>query len=109
VDAFPEEPDPEAEAVPFDARAHEETWADMLRCQAEGLYPAAFAAVRSPVRMVHGAWDPHPGRAIRDALLPFLPHLEYAELPRCGHEPWREREGRGAFFAAVREALLRAP
>ena len=32
----------------IDARAHEETWADMLRLQTEGVYPAAFAAIKVP-------------------------------------------------------------
>src|SRR5262249_13360946 len=30
-----------------DARAHHETWNDMLRLQADGIYPAAFAAIKS--------------------------------------------------------------
>jgi pimeloyl-ACP methyl ester carboxylesterase len=31
-----------------DARAHHETWDDMVRLQAEGIYPAAFAAIKVP-------------------------------------------------------------
>ncbi len=31
-----------------DARAQRETWADMIRLQAEGIYPAAFASIKSP-------------------------------------------------------------
>jgi hypothetical protein len=37
-----------------DARTHEETWDEMLRLQTEGIYPAAFAAIKVPVLMVHG-------------------------------------------------------
>ncbi|MCL4401125.1 MAG: alpha/beta hydrolase, partial [Acidobacteria bacterium] len=43
-----------------DGRGHEETWRDMLRLQSEGVYPAAFAGIRSAVLMLHGAFDPHP-------------------------------------------------
>lgn len=92
----------EAEAPgPVDAAANAALWADMLRLQAEGIYPAAFAAIRSPLLMLHGAEDPHPGRLIRDSLLPFLPQLEYREFPRCGHYPWRERAARTEFFALL--------
>ncbi|HEU4395585.1 MAG TPA: alpha/beta hydrolase, partial [Planctomycetota bacterium] len=45
-------------------RAHRESWEDMLRLQAEGVYPAAFATIVRPVLMLHGADDPHPGPAI---------------------------------------------
>jgi pimeloyl-ACP methyl ester carboxylesterase len=87
--------------VDFDARANDETWRDYLRCEAAGLYPPRFAAIRSPVLMLHGAYDPHPGALIRQSLLPHLPHLEYVEIERTGHEPWRERHGRDPFFETL--------
>jgi pimeloyl-ACP methyl ester carboxylesterase len=95
------------ENEPFDARAHSDTWDDMLRLQAEGVYPAAFAAFRAPVLMLHGAADPHPGSMIRASLAPYLPQLEYREWARCGHYPWLEREVRDEFFSTLRSWLLR--
>jgi len=95
------------EREPFDAAGHEQTWQDMLRLQGEGVYPAAFAAIRSPVLMLHGSHDPHPGPMIRDGLRPLIPQLEYHELARCGHHPWQERAAREEFFAVLREWLLR--
>ena len=81
-----------------DARGNRESWHDMLRLQVEGVYPAAFARVTCPVLMLHGDADPHPGRPIHASLSPHVRRLEYHELARCGHEPWRERHARGAFF-----------
>lgn len=104
-DPLPPEEDPEAEAVPFDMRAHGETWNDMVRLQAEAVYPVAFAAIKAPVLMLHGDCDPHPGDMIRASLVPYLPHLEYRELARCGHSPWRERAARDEFFAVLRAWL----
>lgn len=89
----------------YDARAYQQTWDDMVRQQGEGVYPAAFAAIESPVLMLHGAVDPHPGRMIRDSLAPLIPQLEYREWKRCGHYPWLEREVRIEFFAVLREWL----
>jgi pimeloyl-ACP methyl ester carboxylesterase len=94
------------EAEVCDARAHRETWDDMLRLQAEGAYPAAFAAIAVPVLMLHGAADPHPGRMIRDSLTPHLPQLEYREWDRCGHYPWLEKAVRDEFFSALRGWLV---
>lgn len=101
------EPETDLEASSFDLRAHRETWEDMLRLQDRGVYPSAFVAIRSPVIMIHGAYDPHPGRLIRDGLREFIPQLEYVELERCGHSPWRERAARERFFAELRGWLLR--
>ena len=88
-----------------DSRAHEETWKDMMRLQAAGVYPSAFARIRSPVIMMHGVVDPHPGRLIHAGLAPFLPQLEYREWEQCGHYPWLEREVRDAFHATLRAWL----
>ena len=89
----------------FDARAHHETWEDMVALQAQGVYPAAFAAVRVPVLMVHGTFDPHPGRLIRASLQPHIAKLDYRELERCGHYPWLERAASAPFFSLIREWL----
>lgn len=90
---------------PFDVRAHTETWEDMVRLQEAGVYPAAFAAITSPVLMLHGTYDPHPGPMIRASLAPYLPQLEYREWERCGHSPWGEQLVRDEFFAVLREWL----
>jgi pimeloyl-ACP methyl ester carboxylesterase len=84
-----------------DARANRETWDDMLRLQAAGVYPQAFAGITAPVLMLHGARDPHPGRAIRDSLAPYMPQLEYYEWQQCGHYPWLERAVRDDFLATL--------
>ncbi len=93
------------EGEPVDAAANEQTWADMLRLQADGTYPAAFSAITSPVLLVHGDYDPHPGPMVRDSLAPHVRSLVYRELPRCGHYPWIERHARDAFYALARQWL----
>jgi pimeloyl-ACP methyl ester carboxylesterase len=90
----------------IDARAHHETWDDMLRLQAEGVYPAAFRAIKAPILMVHGIFDPLPGRLISEGLRRYLPQLEYHELDRCGHYPWLERAASETFFSLVRNWLV---
>lgn len=101
-DALPGEPEPAPE---FDLRGHTETWDDMLRLQETGVYPAAFGAITVPVLMLHGAYDPHPGRMMRDGLARYIPHLEYREFERCGHSPWRERYAEREFFQTLTEWL----
>ena len=77
----------------------------MVRLQNEGVYPAAFAAIKSPVLMLHGAVDPHPGEMIRASLAPYIPQLEYREWDRCGHYPWLEKATRTEFFSVLRNWL----
>jgi len=93
------------ELLSCDARGHQESWQDMLRLQAEGIYPATFAAIRSPVLMLHGALDPHPGRLIDASLRPFLPQLKYFEWRHAGHYLWLERACHADFLDRLRSWL----
>ncbi|MBM3949098.1 MAG: hypothetical protein FJ312_07650 [SAR202 cluster bacterium] len=79
-----------------------------MSLQHEGVYPQAFAAIKVPVLMLHGAFDPHPGRLIRDSLAPHLPQLQYHEWERCGHYPWLENHVRDEFFSVLRTWLSEA-
>lgn len=88
-----------------DARAHQETWDDMMRLQEIEVYPQAFETIRAPVVMLHGAADPHPGEMIRASLHPYLPQLEYMQWERCGHYPWLEPAVRDDFFRVMVEWL----
>ena len=101
--------DEDVEDPPLDASGHIQTWNDVLRLQREGVEPAAFARIRAPVLMLHGSFDTHPGRATRDRLRQYLPQLEYVELERCGHEPWREQHARAAFAAILGDWLEQDP
>jgi pimeloyl-ACP methyl ester carboxylesterase len=82
----------------FDAIGHQETWNDMVRLQVAGVYPQSFVDIMSPVLMLHGSLDPHPGAATRDCLGPYLRRLEYHEWADCGHYPWHERSTRRDFY-----------
>ncbi|MBI1817780.1 MAG: alpha/beta hydrolase [Deltaproteobacteria bacterium] len=92
-----------ADGAWVDEAGHVETWNDALRLQREGVEPDAFSRISARVLMIHGDVDPHPGPATRDLLRRFIPQLEYVELERCGHEPWRERHARHHFVELVRE------
>jgi len=71
------------------------------------VYPKAFSAISSPVLMLHGTYDPHPGRMILASLKPHIPQLEYCEWERCGHYPWREKAVRELFFSTLRDWLVK--
>ncbi|MFW6056410.1 MAG: alpha/beta fold hydrolase [Chloroflexota bacterium] len=96
----------EDETEDYDSRGHDQTWNDMLRLQQEGVYPKAFEAIEAPVLMLHGSWDPHPGRKTFETLSAHMQQLQYVELRDCGHYPWRERHARDEFYLRLRNWLL---
>ena len=101
-----DEPELSTEVLLPDEAGHNETWSDAMRLQQAGIEPAIFGAISARALMIHGDVDPHPGALTRDLLRQFIPGLEYVQLDRCGHEPWRERHARGRFVEVVRGWLL---
>jgi pimeloyl-ACP methyl ester carboxylesterase len=95
----------DAEPESCDARGYEESWRDMIRLQEEGIYPRTFGEIKTPVLMLHGGFDPHPGQIIRASLEPHIAQLEYCEWERCGHSPWLEKHARDRFFEKLRQWL----
>jgi len=93
--------DDPSDALQYDGGANAETWKDVLRLQREGLEPQRFSRISCPVLMLHGYIDPHPGAATRDLLRRFIPHLQYGEFEKCGHEPWKEQHARHPFLVAL--------
>lgn len=91
----------------LDLKGHTETWSDMVRLQEAGVYPAAFTTITCPVLMLHGSYDPHPGKLIRDGVKKFIPELQYTEFDRCGHSPWIEEHARDRFLSILRSWLQR--
>lgn len=88
-----------------DEVGYRETWEDALSLQERGVQPAEFTRIQSPVIMIHGDDDPHPGSLIYKSLTPFIPNIQYRELPRCGHTPWIEREAKDRFYEILIECL----
>lgn len=92
---------PQPEPAQLNARAHMETWQDMLYCQEKGIYPQAFKKINLPVIMLHGEYDPHPGNEIFGELKKFLPQLEFRQWQECGHDPWLEKTVGQEFYEVL--------
>lgn len=92
-----------------DALAHQQSWEDMLRLQAAGVYPQAFKNILCPVYMLHGDYDPHPGKLIYAELKEYIPQLQYHEFSQCGHTPWLEKKARQLFYEKIKEIMQNLP
>lgn len=83
------------------AQAHQATWNDWLRLESVNVIPQIFTQITSPVMLVHGEADYHPGVVIHATLKAVLPDIHYAAIPRCGHYPWLEKYGEQPFRERV--------
>jgi pimeloyl-ACP methyl ester carboxylesterase len=81
-------------------------WPEARELRRTGGLLDVTAGVRCPVVALHGDHDPSPADGVRLPLARILNDFRFVPLARCGHEPWRERHARDAFFGLLREELV---
>jgi pimeloyl-ACP methyl ester carboxylesterase len=97
-----------ASRVETDSKAFRAVWAEAEALRRSGALVRSLRRVRSPVLVIHGTRDSHPLSGVVEPLRTVGVKLRVVALPRCGHEPWRERHARERFFAVLRDELAKA-
>ncbi len=77
--------------------------ADNLRNSGELL--RLMENIRCPVVGIHGSYDPHPSRGVKQPLLLKLNDFRFIELEKCGHKPWIEKEAKNKFYKVLNKEL----
>lgn len=54
---------------------------------------------------IHGDYDPHPSKGVKDPLSLVLKDFKFILLERCGHEPWLERYAKDKFYQILFDEL----
>jgi pimeloyl-ACP methyl ester carboxylesterase len=47
---------------------------------------------------IHGDFDPHPAEGVREPLTKILPNFRFNLIEKCGHYPWKERNGKDILY-----------
>jgi pimeloyl-ACP methyl ester carboxylesterase len=105
ADAFDGDPEAEDGCAEFQNDVNKKVWADAVALRESGELLERVARVKCPVIAIHGDHDPHPADAVADPLSRTLASFRMIVLPKCGHEPWNERQARHEFFALLRQEL----
>lgn len=102
ADTYCPAPPGESFEAAFDADIHASVWSEAAKLRASGELLRIAGNISCPVVAIHGDWDPHPWRGVREPLEEKLRDFRMLLLPKCGHEPWNELYARDAFFEVLR-------
>lgn len=91
--------------VDFHESVFTSVWSEAVEMRRSGVFKKAASYVACPVTVIHGENDPHPVKGVVAPLSDSGKNPRVILLPRCGHEPWREKFVREQFFAALRREL----
>jgi pimeloyl-ACP methyl ester carboxylesterase len=87
------------------AEIYRGVWPAAARLRGSGALLAQAARIACPVLAIHGEQDPHPAVGVQEPLAARLADFRMLLLPRCGHEPWRERHASEPFYLLLEQEL----
>ena len=58
--------------------------------------------IQCPVVAIHGDYDPHPYKGIKQPLSRILKDFRFILLKNCGHQPWIERSAKVRFYSILK-------
>lgn len=61
--------------------------------------------IKKPVVVMHGDFDPHPFKGVKEPLSKVLKKCKYILIEECGHRPWYEKDARDEFFELLANEL----
>jgi pimeloyl-ACP methyl ester carboxylesterase len=105
ADTYSPAPPVEPFEAAFDADIHASVWSEAAKLRASGELLSMAERITCPVAAIHGDWDPHPWRGVREPLSARLKDFKLILLKRCGHEPWNELYARETFFDILRQEV----
>ncbi len=94
------------ELLNFEPSLSETTWNESWEMRNSGKLMEVFEKINCPVVVIHGDYDPHPIKGVKDPCSRLLEDFMFYELEKCGHSPWRERFARDRFFEILANELL---
>jgi len=87
------------------ANIYQSVWKEASHLRQTGELLQLGKKILCPVVAIHGDWDPHPAKGVREPLQAVLKSFQFIVLEDCGHRPWIEKRAKDKFYAILRELL----
>jgi pimeloyl-ACP methyl ester carboxylesterase len=62
--------------------------------------------IKCPVVAIHGDYDPHPAKGVREPLSGVIKDFCFISLKNCGHKPWIEQEAKEEFYRILKKEFV---
>ena len=85
---------------------HIKVWEEARALRSNGRLLELGKQIKCPVTALHGDYDPHPFKGVREPLSSILKEFKFFLLKNCGHYPWLEREAKERFFELLNKEII---
>ncbi len=89
----------------FEKHIYESVWNEAAKMRQSGDFLILSRMINCPVVIIHGDYDPHPFKGIKEPLEKTVKNIKSFLLSKCGHTPWIEKFAKDNFYKILREEL----
>lgn len=86
---------------------YQSVWGEAVKLRQSGYLLKIGKQIQCPVVAIHGDYDPHPYRGVKEPLSRTISDFNFILLKQCGHRPWIEKSAGERFFEILKEELRR--
>lgn len=80
-------------------------WPEAEKLRESGELLKYAERITCPVVAIHGDYDPHPWKGVKEPLEKNLKKFKFILLEKCGHTPWLEEYAQDDFYYALLDQL----
>lgn len=87
-----------SEVIQYDSEIHMKVWGEAVELRKKGKFVDMIKNISCPVVAIHGDYDPHPYKAVKEPFTKYVKSFKFVLLEKCGHYPWLERNAKEEFY-----------
>lgn len=84
---------------------YQNIWSEAAQLRKNNKLIEALKKIKSPIKVIHGKYDPHPTRGVIEPLKEIKKDFDCLLLKKCGHSPWQEKYARDMFYENLFEMI----
>ena len=85
----------------FQQEIYHKVWNEASELRKRGKLLELGKQIECPVVAIHGDYDPHPYKGVKEPLSQVIKVFKFTLLRNCGHKPWIEKEARNKFYKTL--------
>jgi pimeloyl-ACP methyl ester carboxylesterase len=95
----------ESEILECQYEIFQSVWEQAAKLRSSGKLLEFTKKIQCPVVAIHGDYDSHPYKGIKQPLSRILKDFRFVLLKNCGHQPWIERSAKVRFYSILKSEV----
>ena len=91
--------------IQLDGNLYSAVWNEGSKLRENRYFTDIAGEIKVPIVVIHGKYDTTPIEGVVEPIKNKLDCLEWYEIDKCGHNPWKEKYGKDEFINIVRHEL----